>query len=214
MFLNCPETHTPSAAGQYDRLYATGELLWPARPGRMVRQAMALRDPGRVLDAGCGDGKNALFLSDEGWTVDGFDISQLAITACHRRLASPHDRPCRIWVDDCRTAKLAREGYDMVVAYGLYHCLDDAGLAATHQTLIDALKSGGLFVCATFNDRLPLPPNHGTNDLYLRPHDHVESLFGGWLNVAIEKGVIEEDHRPLVGWHRHSLTWAIYEKTS
>ena len=212
MCLNSRESHAREAIGAYDRLYASRDFLWPARAGRMVRRAVSLRGAGRALDAGCGDGKNALFLSNLGWIVDGFDISRLAISACERRFSSIGQRANRIWNDDCRTVTIEPETYDMVVAYGLYHCLNDAELEATHRRLTAALKKGGLFVCATFNDMLPLPANHATGDLVLRPHDHVEALFKGWTPIELEKGVIEEDHLPLVGWHQNSLTWAIFEK--
>jgi SAM-dependent methyltransferase len=212
MFLNSLEIHAREATGAYDRLYASRDFLWPARPGRMVRRAASLRETGRALDAGCGDGKNALFLSNLGWIVDGFDISRLAISACERRFASIGLRADRIWQDDSRSVAIEPESYDIVLAYGLYHCLDEAGLEATHRVLTNALKKGGLFVFATLNDMLPLPADHATGDLFLRPHDHVEALFEGWTPIELENGLIEENHLPLVSWHQHSLTWAIYEK--
>jgi SAM-dependent methyltransferase len=212
MFLNYPDSCGLTGSGAYDRLYARDDFLWSARPGRMVTKGASLRPPGRALDAGCGDGKNSLFLLRHGWSVDAFDISMPALTACRRRLDREHGESFRIWHDDCRTAALKAQCYDMVVAYGLYHCLDDRGLEETHSQLTAALKKGGLFICATFNNRLPLPSGHATGPLQLRPHDHVESLFPSWREIALEKGTIEEDHQPLVGPHRHSLTWAIYEK--
>lgn len=205
--------YVDSGIGAYDQLYAARPYLWPDRPGRMVRQAVSSRAAGRALDAGCGDGKNALYLAQSGWQVDGFDVSDVALDACRRRL-SPVSVSCQIWQDDCRVARVTDDAYDMVVAYGLYHCLDDVGLEAAHARLVSSLKIGGLFVCAAFNNMLPLPANHGTGDLHLRSNDHLESLFAGWRLRNLEKGTIEEDHLPRVGFHRHSLTWAIYEKVA
>ena len=180
----------------------------------MVRKAVALRPAGRVLEAGCGDGKNVAFLLAHGWTVHAFDISALAVDACRRRLAVPREEACRIWRDDSRLAALEEHGYDMVVAYGLYHCLDDAGLNDTHWRLTSALKPGGLFVCAAFNDSLPVPEGHATGRLFLRTKEHLTELFSAWTLIALEVGTIEEDHSPLVGRHQHSLTWVIYRKAT
>lgn len=214
MYQSFPKTEYAEMSGAYDRLYACRDFLWPARPGRMVSKAVTLRAAGRALDAGSGDGKNVAFLLAHGWTVDAFDISTLAVDACRRRLGAAHDGTCRIWRDDSSAVALDERAYDMVVAYGLYHCLDAAGLYETHQRLTSALKPGGLFVCAAFNDALPLPDEHATGSLFLRAKEHLSELFAGWTLVDQEMGMIEEDHLPLVGRHRHSLTWAIYGKIS
>jgi SAM-dependent methyltransferase len=178
----------------------------------MVRKAHARSASGRALDAGCGDGKNAAFLLDRGWTVDAFDISELALQACKRRLAKfPADR-YSLWRDDCRTITLGSNMYDMVVAYGLYHCINDRGLHEAHHRLTASLRPGGLFVYAAFNDALPMPMGHGTPGIVLRAKNHLPGLLSGWIPIELETGTIEEDHLPLIGRHHHSLTWAIFEK--
>jgi SAM-dependent methyltransferase len=53
---------------------------WPER------QREALRDArGRVLDVGCGAGRHALYLQQEGFEVLGIDTSPLAIEVCRLR---------------------------------------------------------------------------------------------------------------------------------
>jgi SAM-dependent methyltransferase len=180
----------------------------------MVRRALALSDPGNVLDAGCGDGKNAAFLIERQWRVDAFDISRLAVDACSRRLVNASSRQFRLWQADCRFAELSSAYYDMVISYGLYHCLDESDLTLAHRRLANALKPKGLFVCATFNDNLPLPLGHQTQGLFLRDEDHLKGLFSDWEKIEFEVGTMEEDHLPLVPLHRHSLTWAIFRKRS
>jgi SAM-dependent methyltransferase len=212
MSQNCPESQTIIGDGAYDCLYSGRTLLWPSRAGRMVEHAVALRPPGKALDAGCGDGKNAAFLLANGWSVDAFDVSAIAIDACGRRLQENGQSLDRLWRADSQSVELDEKGYEMIVAYGLYHCLDDKALSRTHDQLVNALRPGGLFVCAAFNDRLPIPVDHKTGPLHLRSPDHLDGLFAGWTRIAHEIGEIEEDHLPVVGYHRHSLTWAIFEK--
>ena len=79
---------TSPSRGPYDRLYASRELLWSDEPGRMVKLAIERMDPARALDLGCGDGRNALSLEKAGWTVDGFDISEIAIRRARQRFSS------------------------------------------------------------------------------------------------------------------------------
>jgi SAM-dependent methyltransferase len=58
----------------YDKVYE-GEPEFRTEPNRLLVDAVAGRKPGRALDVGMGQGRNALFLARQGWTVTGFDVS-------------------------------------------------------------------------------------------------------------------------------------------
>lgn len=201
--------------GPYDQLYASRPLLWPDRPGRMVVRAERLVDsPGRCLDLGCGDGKNLVHLVTSGWEVDGIDISPWATTAAETRLKMKNiEKGWTLHTADVCRHKLLDHHYDMVVSYGLLHCLNDEEVQHVHQQVLKCLKPGGLLVFAAFNDRLPLPSDHHTQDIHLRPADHIFRLTEADFDVLDkEDGQIVEDHLPLVKRHRHSLTWAVLKR--
>lgn len=199
--------------GCYDRLYATCGILWPAQGGRMVVRAIADTVPGRALDAGCGDGKNTAHLIRHGWTVDAFDVSKPALVSFNRRMNAEGLKTVgNIRRDDLVSVSLPRDTYDLVVAYGVYHCLTDADLPGAHAKLLQAVKVGGRFVFATFNDELPLPEGHGTGNLTLRPRDHILTIMNGWETEALEFGTIREHHMPIISEHNHALTWGIFRK--
>lgn len=205
--------------GPYHELYAGAEtLLWPGRAGRMVRKAVErLPSPGLALDIGCGDGKDIVFLEDHGWTATGIDIASRAIDGTKRRIAehfgSGHSSLANISRFDAVRYDYPDAQYDLVVAYGLYHCLDDEALAIVHRGAVRALKSGGLFAFATFNDLLPIPDGHRTGDLILRPADHIFQITNGDFELLDSQiGEISEEHYPMVAKHKHSLTWALLKK--
>ena len=67
-----------SQAGVWDGVYAkvaAGAFEHNAFLGRMA----AGRPPGRALDIGIGEGRNAFFLASQGWDVTGFDASAAGI---------------------------------------------------------------------------------------------------------------------------------------
>ncbi len=45
----------------------------------LLVSAVTGRKPGRALDVGMGQGRNAVFLAVEGWNVTGFDISDVGL---------------------------------------------------------------------------------------------------------------------------------------
>jgi cyclopropane fatty-acyl-phospholipid synthase-like methyltransferase len=179
----------------------------------MVALAADLATPRRALDLGCGDGKNIVFLENRGTMVDGLDISDLAIRACAVRLKSLRSSyRGMIKRMDARGMSVTEGAYDLVIAYGLYHCLSDQDVDLVHDRVSRALAVGGMFAFAAFNHDLPVPDGHHTGRLFLRSPEHILTLIGGWKVVAFRFGEIVEDHLPLVPTHRHSLTWGLFQK--
>ena len=68
-----------SVHDEWDRRYSDQEQLWSGRPnGALVSQTRGL-PAGRVLDVGCGEGADALWLADNGWEVTALDVSRVAL---------------------------------------------------------------------------------------------------------------------------------------
>lgn len=208
-----PSVHPADAGvGHYDALYEASGVLWPSRPGRMVVQASAQMEPGRALDLGCGDGKNLVYLEQRGWAVDGLDVSESALSGARRRMrAEDHQLRGSLWRADVANWR-PRATYDLVLVYGLLHCLQDAEATAACDAATQALRPGGLLALASFDDRLPLPPGHHTGQLVLRSQSAIKRLVAGLDPVTWESGTIEEAHPPLVASHRHSMLWGLLRR--
>jgi thioredoxin reductase/SAM-dependent methyltransferase len=69
----------PSAnQADWDHRYG-GDQMWSGNPnGTLVNEASGLA-PGRALDVGAGEGGDALWLAEQGWSVTASDISPLAL---------------------------------------------------------------------------------------------------------------------------------------
>lgn len=66
-------------AADWDARYAASELVWSAGPNRFVEEECGGLPPGRALDLGCGEGRNAVWLAGRGWRVTGADFSAVAL---------------------------------------------------------------------------------------------------------------------------------------
>lgn len=63
----------------WDEMYASSDELWSGNPNpHLVSEADDLR-PGTALDAGCGEGADAIWLAERGWRVTAADISTIAL---------------------------------------------------------------------------------------------------------------------------------------
>ncbi len=87
----------------WDHRYA-GDRMWSGNPNGTLVAEIAGLTPGRALDVGAGEGGDALWLAEKGWSVTASDISQRALdlidadaqrralpVACHHQDANALD---------------------------------------------------------------------------------------------------------------------------
>ena len=102
----------------WDDRYSTAEYVWKADPNIFLPERAASLRVGRALDLACGEGRNAVWLAEQGWQVTGVDFSEVGLDK-GRRLAA--ERRVEVeWVcADVTTWQPPAEGYDFVVVFYL-----------------------------------------------------------------------------------------------
>ena len=66
-------------AADWDARYSGADLVWSAGPNVWVRELCTPMTPGRALDVAAGEGRNALWLVEQGWTVVAADFSPVGV---------------------------------------------------------------------------------------------------------------------------------------
>jgi SAM-dependent methyltransferase len=59
--------------------YRSAELVWTAQPNRFLVAEVTGLVPGRALDLAAGEGRNAVWLAEQGWAVTAADYSSVAM---------------------------------------------------------------------------------------------------------------------------------------
>ncbi|WP_394281500.1 class I SAM-dependent methyltransferase [Corynebacterium sp.] len=68
-----------SDAAEWDARYSESGHMWSGNPNNALVDVAGDLAPGTALDVGCGEGADALWLAEHGWTVTAIDPSQVAI---------------------------------------------------------------------------------------------------------------------------------------
>jgi hypothetical protein len=66
-------------AAAWDARYAGADLVWSSGPNVWVRELCTPMTPGLALDVAAGEGRNALWLVEQGWTVVAADFSAVGV---------------------------------------------------------------------------------------------------------------------------------------
>lgn len=74
-------------AADWNQRYEEHGLVWSAEPNQFLAAEVTGLKPGRALDLACGEGRNALWLAEQGWDVTAADFSDVALAKA-RHLAA------------------------------------------------------------------------------------------------------------------------------
>jgi SAM-dependent methyltransferase len=66
-------------AETWDERYAASDLVWSAEPNTFVVSLTGDLPVGTAIDLGAGEGRNALWLAEQGWQVTAVDFSSVAV---------------------------------------------------------------------------------------------------------------------------------------
>jgi 2-polyprenyl-3-methyl-5-hydroxy-6-metoxy-1,4-benzoquinol methylase len=193
--------------GGCDHAYAVSSCVWGSQPGSFTRAfADQVEITGwQVLDAGCGEGRNAAFLAQRGALVWAVDVSSLALA-----------NAARLWADlegirwelaDIRDIRGYDGYYDLVVADGLLHWLADYEDVEQVVGQLQALtRPGGLNVICAFNDRRQELARHAAPPRCILSHDQYLDLYRHWTIRSGEDSTSVSSHPGTPGPHAHSVT--------
>lgn len=178
----------------------------------------------RVLDAGCGGGRNIQYLLREGYEVFGVDVSAEAVAAV-RKMASelaPGLPAENFQVAAVEAMPFADEFADVVVCNAVLHfARDEAHLDAMVRELWRVLRPGGLLFCRLASTigaapEIPFEPIGGRR--FRMSHGAEWLLVDEALLVELTRGLGGELVDPLkttvVQGQRCMTTWVWKKKAS
>jgi SAM-dependent methyltransferase len=150
-----------------------------------------------ALDLGAGDGRNAVFLAENNFTITAIDGAQEAINRLEKRLAdAPHTTLYCADLADCELPV----GFDIVVASYILHLLPDPYERLNQWQA--AVRPGGLIAISSRGRMHFDPPEY-----WFPPAGAIQHYFElrGWEILSTREAT---EFRPQMGMFRHTAVVA------
>ncbi len=109
---------------------------------------------GKVLDAGCGTGENALYLAGLGFEVWGIDAAPSAIKKAKEN-AKKRGITINFLVSDALKLQFLQNKFDTIIDCGLFHVFSDEERPIFTASLSSALHPGGKYFILCFSEHEP-----------------------------------------------------------
>ncbi len=129
----------------WNRVFSRDTPGYSSEVNAFLAEVVADLPPGKALDIGMGQGRNSLFLAENGWDVTGFDISDEAVDQA-RVAARERGLKMEALEVDVNQFDYGKGKWDLVVAMYVH------GLIMPHaESIVESLKPGGMLVIEGFH---------------------------------------------------------------
>lgn len=184
-----PQPEKRSVADLYDSLYQEkGPVFGGGKPDELVEQAAKLSAPTNVIEIGCGDGRNSLFLAKEGFDVMAVDLSSVGIEKL-QETARQEELKIQTEVGDIRNIELTGDYGVIVSTYVLHHLPRTDALKLVGEIKLHT-SEGGYNIITTFTqngDFYRSMLKDGTRDDFYPATNELQELYNGWEVIQYEE---------------------------
>jgi tellurite methyltransferase len=201
------ESNQPFWEASFSQLDAVNTFGEPAE--ELVSLAGLLPAGAKVLDIGCGEGRNALYLAEQGLHVTAIDVSAAGIA----KLKHFADQKGLCVTAEVRDMKryVFTDKYDLIVAHGSLHLIEREHWTSLFREMKANTKMGGYNVVVIFTDSLPPPDDLKDFHVGLFREGELFDFYKDWRIVEKQSYVLHDEHPGNIK-HQHPINKLVAQK--
>lgn len=163
-----------------------------------------------ILDVGCGEGKNPIFLAENGFkNVDAFDLSRAGIKKL-LRIAQLKKIEVNAWVQDLTEFSFKKK-YDLIISYGTFHFVGKDEWKKFISEAKNNTNISGLNIFQIFTNKVPASYDIAAFIKGLADEGELESMYRDWQIISTTSHVFEDEH-PGVKKHLHASNTVVAKR--
>ena len=187
----------------YEKWYEGDAYYWGLEPGRFLEELIELCPPSadkKVLDIGCGEGKDAVYMAQKSYDVTAFDLTENGIRKTVS-LAEKRNVNIRAYVDDINTFS-TDEQFDIIYSTGTVQYLFEENKKGFFEKLDKITKKNGIVYINVFVEKpfLELPPDWDMEEKMWKSGE-LFTYFADWKVERIDEVIFEDNSGGIPHYH-------------
>lgn len=189
---------------QYEKCYDQEEYYWGLEPADFLDDLLEIaKDDSKklkVLDIGCGEGKDAVYMAEHGYEVTAFDITESGIRKT-KLLAEKRGVHVNAFVADINDFHID-DTFDIAYSTGTIQYLFDDCIEPFFKKIKSMIHVGGYIYLNVFVDKpfLELPPDWDKEEKMWKT-GQLFSYFADWEICKIEEVIFEDSSAGILHYH-------------
>ena len=196
----------------YDSRYSKKEFYWGLKPHNLVIDSIQhLSSKAKVLDLGCGEGKDSFFLAKNNFNVTAVDFSEKGIRKLND-FAKKEKLDITTDVSDIKSYLEDCEKFDAIFVMNVLQFIDGKNISNVINQIQSKTKPNGLNVIASFVAETPKQKKMVlSKGRYFFDESELKELYKDWKILFYEEklGDWETHGEPR---HRHFTVKIIAQK--
>jgi tellurite methyltransferase len=168
-----------------------------------------LNVPSSVLDVGCGEGRNSIFLAGLNHLVEAFDLSAAGIEKAIE-IAKNAGLEINFYQQDLSKFAFQKE-YDVIVSHGVLHLPEKADRDKFIAEAQKNTRAGGFHFMSIFTNRLPATPDNAPFTKSLFDVGELPEKYGKWEIIHHKEGTFHDEHPGGIK-HEHAFERIVAKK--
>jgi tellurite methyltransferase len=196
----------------YDEVYSKAEFYWGREPNTLCKQVVELFSAdfrGKVIDLGCGEGKDIIHFAKNGFEAVGVDLSVPGLQKAQRWAAEEGlvVQTIQANLNDF----LLTEMFDVVYSSGTLTYISPSLRKEKFENYKKHTNVGGVNAFNVFVEKpfIETPPDWGTDEYFYRSGELL-SYYWDWEIISFQEVIFDCDSSGVP--HKHAMDVMIARK--
>lgn len=169
-----------------------------------------LKKQSNILEVGCGEGQNVIYLAEQGYcNIDAFDISEAGIAKLKKQCKIKHLN-MNAYVDDLTTYSFDKK-YDWIMSFATLCFVEKSAWKQFISRAKENTNADGIHIMHIFTDTVPASPDIAPFAVGLAKENEMKEMYSDWKILQFQSYTFEDEH-PNVPKHMHAVNKIVVQK--
>lgn len=191
----------------YNEIYSSSNISEEIKPSQILNLVWQTFTSGcNVLDLGCGQGRDSIFLAKNGFKVTAVDKSEVAINQLFIKKDEFNLENFNLVCGDITSFKLSQDEYQVVICRNVLNFLNKEAALVVIEGIKENVKVGGYVIIEVFTKDDPSFSGKSKFASYFDEQELLNIFFDYKKIYYLENTILDPGHLGFTTAHKHGVS--------